>query len=196
MTEQFGDFWKREMMEKPGTAIHSPKWDSCVEHVKQSKGGKNAYAICTEMLGDESMKAIGDEDFLAKVDEYIETLGISSGVKNASRQTKKDVSAGYAGDVPNSLLADQDLEGTTKASPRSQSHEQRVDLNEVTKDQVDEAKKDLIEAAEDTDASKKTIAERIIEAQKKTMGATISARQRAGDAVGKSFSEVWKNLGA
>ena len=57
---------------------------------------------------------------------------------------------------------------------------------------VDTARKELIDAAmEDTDASKKTIAARIKAAQQKIQRSTIVARERAGDAVGKSFKDVW-----
>jgi hypothetical protein len=52
---------KYETIQKPGaSAIHSKKWDKCVEHVKASGSGKNAYAICTAALGDDSFKSMSD----------------------------------------------------------------------------------------------------------------------------------------
>src|SRR5579872_661302 len=83
------------IVEKPGASSHSAKWDRCVEHVKESGSGKNAYAVCTEMLGDESFKFIkSEDDFTEKMNEYMRKLGISG-----------------AGPVPSSLLARQNLEG-------------------------------------------------------------------------------------
>lgn len=95
-----GEFKKvyTEIMQKPGESTHSAKWDRCVEHVK-SKGGANAYAVCTKMLGEESFKSIevDSPNFIKELDEFMHTLGIAG-----------------AGKVPNSLLARQDLEGTEK----------------------------------------------------------------------------------
>jgi hypothetical protein len=88
---------RMETVEKPGTSIHSPKWDKCVEQVEGNAEGVNAYAVCTAMLGDESFKSMDDSSFAEKMQFYLEKLGIGS-----------------AGAVPNSLLADQDLEPETR----------------------------------------------------------------------------------
>ena len=149
-------------------------------------------------------KTFRDHWIKKDVAEQIERLCISAGV------TEKDVSAGYAGDVPNSLLAGQDLEGSTTDKGIFVPHEDIITemmmhhgLDELTardilatvlgfgKGVVDNAKKELIDAAQDTDASKSDIAARIKAVQLKTQGATIAARERAGEAKGKSFADVW-----
>ncbi len=90
---KFTEQWK-STVEKPGASTHSEKWDRCVEHVKSNGNGANAYAVCTSMLGEESFKSImTKEEYTSKMDEYMRKLGISG-----------------AGPVPESLLADQDLE--------------------------------------------------------------------------------------
>ncbi len=62
-----------------------------------------------------------------------------------------------------------------------------------TKGQMEAAKKDLIDAAEDTD-SKKMLAAKIKSAQEKIQNATIAEREKSGEARGKSFADGWKAL--
>jgi hypothetical protein len=89
---------KGQAVEKPGASVHTAKWDRCVSEV-EAKGGANAYAVCTAMLGDESFKSATTEDEEKKqINEFMRTLGIEG-----------------AGSVPNSLLARQDLETTEKS---------------------------------------------------------------------------------
>jgi hypothetical protein len=86
------------MVEKPGESIHSEKWDDCIRDV-QSKGEKvNAFAVCTAQLGQESFKS-----------QYQHLAYTKSLVKKARTETQK-MGIGFAGPVPTSLLADQDLE--------------------------------------------------------------------------------------
>lgn len=96
---KFTNYWKQNI-EKPGASTHSQKWDRCIEEVKAKGNGANAYAVCTSMLGQESFKSSqSPEEFQASMDEYMRKLGISG-----------------AGPVPNSLLAEQDLEGKVHKS--------------------------------------------------------------------------------
>lgn len=97
---------------KPGDAAHTAKWDRCVEHVKASGSGADPFAVCTAMLGDESFKSMDEEKFNSVIDKALEQVG-------------KDMFGvgGFgiagAGPIPESLLARQDLEGTTKGfTPR------------------------------------------------------------------------------
>ena len=95
---KFSDFFKelnigKDMVEKPGEGTHSPKWDRCVEEVKNSGKGKNAYAICTAAIGSGLSKDMNDDDFAGKIKMYMQKLGISE-----------------AGPIPNTLLSRQDLE--------------------------------------------------------------------------------------
>lgn len=87
---------KSYRVEKPGSSVHTSKWDRCVEHVEQNSDGVNAYAVCTAMLGNDSFKSMDDVGFEEKIKYYMEKLGIAG-----------------AGPIPNSLLAEQDLEGET-----------------------------------------------------------------------------------
>lgn len=84
---------------KPGPSIHSDKWDRCVEEVGKDPS-VNAYAICTAQLGEESFKSQ-----LTK-----------SEVEMAKSELKKEITTAYAGPIPKSGLAEQDLEGETKKS--------------------------------------------------------------------------------
>lgn len=77
----FKNLPKQEVLMKPGNASHTDKWDRCVQHVADHGGSANAYAVCTASMGDESFKSMDDVSFLAKVDEYVERLGISAGVQ-------------------------------------------------------------------------------------------------------------------
>lgn len=121
---------KSQAFAKPGASIHTKKWDDCVEHVKANSSGANAYAVCTAMFGDDSFKAMDDAGFLAKVDEYIDRLGITAGIK------AKSVGIGFAGPVPGSLLARQDLEGRKASSSEydlEMSNERRQGQNDGAK---------------------------------------------------------------
>lgn len=97
-----------QLVEKPGNSTHTAAWDRCVEHVKNEKGSKNAYAICTAAMGNESFKSISadDPDFIKEVDLFMEKLGIAG-----------------AGPVPNSLLSRQDLERETVKFSKHIRHE-------------------------------------------------------------------------
>lgn len=90
-----------QVVEKPGNATHSAKFDRCVEHVESKGGAKNAYAICTMALGEDALKSMdyNDPAFGKEVETFMRTLGISG-----------------AGPVPVSLMSAQDLEGATRAS--------------------------------------------------------------------------------
>lgn len=100
----FTEFYKT-LVEKSGESTHTSKWDRCVEHVGQ-QGGANAYAVCTAALGEAAFKSMeaGDPNFLKEVDIFLGKLGISG-----------------AGPVPSSLLAGQDLEGSTRKSTFSKA---------------------------------------------------------------------------
>lgn len=98
MTEK-GAVKKDSLLQKPGGSAHTAKWDSCVAHVKESNPGADPYAVCTAMLGDESFKAMDESNFNAVIDKALGQIGISA-----------------AGPIPNSKLARQDLEGSTKKS--------------------------------------------------------------------------------
>ncbi len=92
---KFTEFFKSmNLVEKPGNSTHSAKWDRCIEEVKASGKGKNAYAICTAAMGDESFKSMDDSTFDEKIKTYLHKLGIAG-----------------AGPIPNSLLSKQDLVG-------------------------------------------------------------------------------------
>lgn len=94
---KFAEFWKNSArMEKPGAAAHTAKWDRCVAHVKESSPGADPYAVCTAMLGDETFKAMEEDEFNGLVDKALGQIGIVA-----------------AGPIPRSLLARQDLEGST-----------------------------------------------------------------------------------
>lgn len=88
---------KSILVEKPGASIHTPKWDRCVAQVESASEGANAYAVCTAMMGDESFKSMDENAVGEKMKFYMQKLGIA-----------------VAGPVPNSLLARQDLEPTSK----------------------------------------------------------------------------------
>lgn len=116
----------KNLVEKPGEATHTAKWDRCVEEVKAKGGGADPYAVCTAMLGDDSFKAMNDDDFVKEVDEFLHKLGIAG-----------------AGPVPSSLLSRQDLERSTRKSSailrKSDSdHEMTIEIHngseEATKD--------------------------------------------------------------
>lgn len=91
----------KNLVEKPGNAEHSAKFDACVAHVQEQGNGKNAYAICSAAMGDESFKSMepNNPNFIKEIDFFLQKLGI-----------------GGAGPVPNSLLAEQDLEGRSEKS--------------------------------------------------------------------------------
>lgn len=103
-----------QVVEKPGNATHSAKFDRCVEHVEGKGGAKNAYAICTMALGEDALKSMEytDPNFGKEVDEFMRTLGI-----------------GEAGPVPNSLLSRQDLEGN-----RTTKNKKSIEKSQVSKD--------------------------------------------------------------
>lgn len=109
----------KSMFEKPGDATHSAKWDRCVEHVKANGNGTNAYAVCTSMLGEESLKAMNDDEFMMEVSNFMEKLGISG-----------------AGPVPNSLLARQDLEGDVTKSRKSMATKNKGATEKATGDSM------------------------------------------------------------
>lgn len=101
---KFSEVWKNQgtLLQKPGESTHTPKWDRCVAHVKSSSPGADPYAVCTAMLGDESFKSMEDSTLFKTIDKALEKLG-SFGIAGA-------------GPIPHSLLAGQDLEGTTRKS--------------------------------------------------------------------------------
>ena len=100
---------------KPGDAVHTPKWDRCVEHVKASGSGADPYAVCTAMLGDESFKSMDEGKFNAVLDKALEEVEKDSfGVGGFG--------IAGAGPIPRSLLARQDLEGSTGVSKGFSPH--------------------------------------------------------------------------
>lgn len=98
----FIDFWKKDFT-KPGESIHSAKWDSCVQQVADNNPKANAYAVCTAQLGEESFKS-----------QFKDLAYTKSEINKARKIIKMDIDS--AGPVPNSLLAEQDLEDETKKS--------------------------------------------------------------------------------
>lgn len=106
----------KSLVEKPGNTEHSAKFDRCVAHVKSKGDTKNAYAVCTEALGGEAFKSMNSQDpnFIKEVDVFLHKLGI-----------------GGAGPVPNSLLAEQDLDGHTEKS-FSKSAPKKEDVEKAT----------------------------------------------------------------
>lgn len=107
----------KSLVEKPGNAEHSAKWDRCVEEVKRKGGSDNAYAVCTAMLGSGAFKSMeaDDPNFGKEVETFMRTLGIAG-----------------AGPVPSSLLARQDLEGSTRKSAfrKSESeHDMTIEIH-------------------------------------------------------------------
>lgn len=87
----------KAQIEKPGQSIHSAKWDSCVAEVGKDPS-INAYAVCTSKLGEESFKSNMTK----------------SELEMAKNELKKAIDTAYAGPIPNSKLAEQDLEGETR----------------------------------------------------------------------------------
>lgn len=51
-----------------GKDIHSDKWKRCVEHVKEKGDVDNAYAVCTDSLGQDSFKSFAKSDDLTNED--------------------------------------------------------------------------------------------------------------------------------
>jgi len=93
---------QEETVEKPGDATHSTKWDDCVKEAQAKNPKSNVYAICTAQLGEESFKS-----------QYRHLASMRKEI----REARKDVgTSGFAGGIPNSLLADQDLEGVADDS--------------------------------------------------------------------------------
>ena len=96
---------------KPGPSIHSEKWDRCVADLK-GKPGVNAYAVCTAQLGESSFKSI-EEMSKAELDM-------------AKSELEKAIGIAAAGPVPNSLLAEQDLEGETRKASLTAEVQERI----------------------------------------------------------------------
>lgn len=104
----FKKFWKsgdldketeKTQVEKPGPSIHSDKWDRCVKEVTENGNADNAFSVCTAQLGEESFKS-----------QYRHFSYAKGELTKARREVEK-LGIGYAGPIPNSLLAGQDLEG-------------------------------------------------------------------------------------
>jgi hypothetical protein len=84
-------------IEKPGAdSIHTQKFDDCVRDVQQKNPKANAYAVCTAQLGEQSFKSEHRHKAF---------------VKKQIWEAKKEMGISFAGPVPGSLLARQDLEG-------------------------------------------------------------------------------------
>lgn len=101
-----GAIKKDQLLQKPGGASHTARWDRCVSHVKSSNPGADPYAVCTAMLGDESFKAMDEEKFNSTLDKALDEI------------SKDNFGIGGfgiagAGPIPESLLARQDLEGSS-----------------------------------------------------------------------------------
>lgn len=208
---KFTNHWKNAV-EKPGASIHSEKWDRCVEHVKANGNGANAYAVCTSMLGEESFKSImTKEEYNSKMDEYMHKLGISgAGPVPESLLARQD--------LEDEALKFQKMEGTfavwyydrvgarkCAVFPDMKSAEafcslinklgyRKVEL--MIKDRFDDAGKRLSDAVDEADmvttgAQAEDLATRIKNIQIARQKGNISARAKEGDAVGKTFKQVW-----
>lgn len=105
---QKGVIAKDKLLQKPGGSTHTAKWDRCVAHVKSNNPDADPYAVCTAMLGDESFKAMDEVQFNGIIDKALDEL-----TKSPAAGVGSFGIAG-AGPIPHSLLARQDLEGTTK----------------------------------------------------------------------------------
>jgi len=204
--------FSKQIVEKPGSSIHTPKWDRCVEQVEASESGANAYAVCTAMLGSDAFKAMDDDSFEEKIKYYMQKLGIAG-----------------AGAVPNSLLAAQDLEETRKSINKTtdignfavwyydqtgarkcavfgnvidaEAYAFMVDSMgfedvKIVKGQVEQTGKELKEAAEEAEeaetSEKKSLVENITAVQVKRQRATLAARSNAQTA--KTFKDQWSHL--
>jgi hypothetical protein len=115
---RFQEFWKSgaKRVQKPGDAAHTAQWDRCVSHVKESSPGADPYAVCTAMLGDESFKAMDEAKMNAVMDKALEKLG--------------QFGIAAAGPIPESLLARQDLEGTTRKFSNAAQLVSRIKANQ------------------------------------------------------------------
>lgn len=80
----------KSIVEKPA------KFDRCVREVQQRRGADNAYAVCNAMLSDKSFSGMEDSKLFGLIDRALKDMGIVA-----------------AGPIPASLLARQDLEGST-----------------------------------------------------------------------------------
>lgn len=103
---QKGPVSKDKLLQKPGGASHTAKWDRCVSHVKSSNPSADPYAVCTAMLGDESFKAMDEAKFNGIIDKALEGMekdGFGVG----------GFGIAGAGPIPESKLARQDLEGSS-----------------------------------------------------------------------------------
>lgn len=98
---------KDRLLQKPGNSSHTAKWDRCVAHVKGNNPDADPYAVCTAMLGDESFKAMDEAQFNGVVDKALEEIGKSPAAGVGS------FGITGAGPIPASLLARQDLEGSS-----------------------------------------------------------------------------------
>ena len=148
---------------KPGTSIHTPEWDNCIQQV-QNQGGVNGYAVCTAQMGEESFKS-----------EFRHLSYVKSQVSKA----KKAMGIGFAGPIPESLLARQDLEGDEKTNKS----------DTVSSNKLEQLK----EKAEDAETihEKSEVLGEIKDEQKKKQKAALT--QRGADTM-KSFLEYWKNV--
>lgn len=88
--------------QKPGPSIHTTKWDDCVREARENNPKANAYAVCTAKLGEQSFKS-----------QYQHLAYAKAEIAKARKEVIK-MGIGEAGAIPNSLLAEQDLEGEEK----------------------------------------------------------------------------------
>jgi len=133
---KFQDLWKKtagrvaavdtdgyEETDPMAKEAHTAKWDRCVEHVKSSSPGADPFAVCTAMLGDESLKAMDEARFNGLIDKALEEMakdnfGVGSfGISGA-------------GPIPRSLLAGQDLESSSTKKSASGGFTSHTDLVE------------------------------------------------------------------
>lgn len=166
---------KGQKVEKPGTSIHTAKWDKCVADLKDKGNVDSPYAVCTAQLGEESFKS--------------EFRGLAY-TKSLINKAKKAMGTGFAGPVPVSLLADQDLEGEAEETDEALRYGVGLEANKsntATNDKLVELK-DKAEDAEN-DEQKDNIVDRIKETQMKRQKATLKDR-----GVIKTFKEAWKTL--
>ncbi len=165
---------EKSSVEKPGNSIHSQKWDDCVANASKNPD-VNAYAICTSQLGEESFKSL---ESMTKAE-----------LKQAAQEVKEAMGIDYAGDVPNSLLAGQDLEDEEKERNSSAEITSKDALTR-TANELDE----IVDEAKEKDASDNTqfrndLVENIQNIQQKRQKAAIIARKGI-----RNFNDKWRKL--
>lgn len=156
---------EEENLGKPGPSIHTSEWDSCVQDVKAGGNADNAYAVCTAKLGESAFKS-----------QYRHLEYVKSQIKKA----RKEMGVGFAGNVPESLLAAQDLLGEYQDDDEEREETEKLPDNSTYK--ADVASNDelsvLASKAEDADTKneKDTLSDRIKQVQMNRQKAALKYR--------------------